>query len=234
MEEDLNIQNKTETKSKVERIQVAVRVRPFLNKEYTKEEVVYWDAKKKSIKISDLTHVVESKYDKILDQKASQQQSFNFVKDSIEDAINGINCTIFAYGQTGSGKTYTMFGPKWEESVASRLMACYNKNDFFSNTENHGLIPRSISELFNKIDTSTYSVYCSFIQIYNEKLYDLLQDPNTENPLIIREEKSSSSTNKIGNIEYPSVSMYVQGLTEYLVQNERECFVLLKRGERNR
>ena len=41
MEEDLNIQNKTETKSKVERIQVAVRVRPFLNKEYTKEEVVY-------------------------------------------------------------------------------------------------------------------------------------------------------------------------------------------------
>ena len=127
-----------------------------------------------------------------------------------------------------------MFGPKWEESVASRLMACYNKNDFFSNTENHGLIPRSISELFNKIDTSTYSVYCSFIQIYNEKLYDLLQDPNTENPLIIREEKSSSSTNKIGNIEYPSVSMYVQGLTEYLVQNERECFVLLKRGERNR
>ena len=70
------------------------------------------------------------------------------------------------------------------------------------------------------LDMSKYTVYCSFIQIYNEKLYDLLQDPKTENPLVIREEKFSG--------------IFVEGLTEYCVEKERDCFVLLKRGERNR
>lgn len=64
------------------------------------------------------------------------------------------------------------------------------------------------------------SVYCSFIQIYNEKLFDLLQDPKQKNPLNIREDKMQG--------------IYVEGLAEYVVQNEYDCLTLLKRGERSR
>lgn len=60
---------------------------------------------------------------------------------------------------------------------------------------------------------------CSFLQIYNEKIYDLLQD-RVANPLSIREDKLAG--------------LYVEGLTEYIVTNVADCFMLLKRGERNR
>ena len=76
--------------------------------------------------------------------------------------------------------------------------------------------------MFNKIrqDEIGLSVYCSFVQIYNEKLFDLLQDPKQKNPLAIREDKMQG--------------IYVEGLSEYVVQNEYDCLRLLKRGERNR
>ena len=138
----------------------------------------------------------------------------------LSDLLKGINCTVFAYGQTGSGKTHTMFGPKWEESIANILSGGYKNNDFFANVENHGLIPRTISHLFNTINMETHTMYCSFIQVYNEKLYDLLQDPEIEHPLIIREDKMAG--------------MFVEGLTEYVVEKDRDWFILLKRGERNR
>ena len=67
---------------------------------------------------------------------------------------------------------------------------------------------------------SVFTVYCSFIQIYNERLYDLLQDPKNENPLVIRQDKLAG--------------IFVEGLTEYVVEKDREWFILLKRGERNR
>lgn len=194
-------------RSKNDRIQVAVRVRPFLKKEYRDNEVVFCNENDCSVKVSDLTHVVESKYDKIFSQESSQKQVFEFIQEGLNDLLKGINCTVFAYGQTGSGKTHTMFGPKWEESVSNRLMGKYN-NDFFANAENNGLIPRTISELFNIIDTQTHTLYCSFIQIYNEKLYDLLQDPDIEHPLVIREDKMAG--------------MFVEGLTEYVVEKDRD------------
>lgn len=65
-----------------------------------------------------------------------------------------------------------------------------------------------------------YTVYCSFLQIYNEKLFDLLQDRNGEKPLNIREDKH--------------VGIFVEGQSEYAVTNAADCFTLLKRGEASR
>jgi hypothetical protein len=65
-----------------------------------------------------------------------------------------------------------------------------------------------------------YTVYCSFLQIYNENLYDLLQDEKLKNSLKIREDSISG--------------IYVEGLAEFVVNNARDCYALMKRGERNR
>ena len=63
-------------------------------------------------------------------------------------------------------------------------------------------------------------MYCSFLQIYNEKLYDLLQDRHGDRPLNIREDKQ--------------MGIFVEGQSEYAVTNAADCFTLLKRGEASR
>ena len=87
-----------------------------------------------------------------------QERIFDRVgKDVIDSAFNGYNGTIFAYGQTGSGKTFTMTGGT--ESY-----------------EDRGLIPRSLSYIFNEVGRreGRTKVYVSYIQIYNGAGYDLL------------------------------------------------------------
>lgn len=82
-----------------------------------------------------------------------EQSAFSLV-DSVLDGYNG---TIFAYGQTGCGKTHTMMG--------------------LSTEEGKGIIPRTFSQIMTitKSDTSkTHLVRCSFIEIYNEEIHDLL------------------------------------------------------------
>lgn len=65
-----------------------------------------------------------------------------------------------------------------------------------------------------------FTVYCSFLQIYNEKLYDLLNDRDQSRPLVIREDKYAG--------------IFVEGQSEYVVTNAQDCFTLLKRGEASR
>lgn len=91
-----------------------------------------------------------------------------------------------------------------------------------SSTLERGIIPRCVADLFEKIrrDDVSVSVYVSFVQIYNEKIYDLLQDPKQKKPLNIREDRMQG--------------IYVEGLSEFIVQNEYDCLTLLKRGERTR
>jgi kinesin family member 11 len=76
--------------------------------------------------------------------------------------LSGFNCTIFAYGQTGTGKTYTMSG---DMSETYGLLS-----------DAAGIIPRVLQSLFNKleIDDTENCVRCSFIELYNEELRDLL------------------------------------------------------------
>ena len=76
--------------------------------------------------------------------------------------LAGYNCTIFAYGQTGTGKTYTMSG---------------DMNDTLGLlSDGAGIIPRVLQALFQKleVDESDNCVRCSFIELYNEELRDLL------------------------------------------------------------
>ena len=83
-----------------------------------------------------------------------EQSAFSLV----DNVLDGYNGTIFAYGQTGCGKTHTMMGT--------------NESD-----ESKGIIPRTFSQIITitKNDTAkTHLIRCSFIEIYNEEIHDLL------------------------------------------------------------
>lgn len=81
----------------------------------------------------------------------------------VVSSLEGYNGTIFAYGQTGSGKTYTITGG------TARYV-------------DRGIIPRALSLIFSEIaqrSDYTYTVHFSYLEIYNETGYDLL-DPDHE------------------------------------------------------
>eukprot|EP00878_Enallax_costatus_P031175 GHUV01034069.1.p1 GENE.GHUV01034069.1~~GHUV01034069.1.p1 ORF type:complete len:253 (+),score=49.93 GHUV01034069.1:251-1009(+) len=103
-------------------------------------------------------------FDGIL-HNASQEDVFQLVAtDVIQGALEGINGTIMCYGQTGAGKTYTMTGDR--QSYKQR-----------------GLIPRTIAATLSQLSAapglSSWNVSVSYLEIYNEALFDLL-DFNTQ------------------------------------------------------
>ncbi|KAG1084290.1 hypothetical protein G6F42_021852 [Rhizopus arrhizus] len=108
--------------------------------------------------------------DKDDDQYADQELVYNDLgRELLDHAFDGYNCCIFAYGQTGSGKSYSMMG--------------YG--------EDKGIIPRTCSELFERISDLTsedlkFQVEVSYIEIYNEKVRDLL-NPGNKGNLKVRE-----------------------------------------------
>jgi hypothetical protein len=92
-----------------------------------------------------------------------------------------------------------MFGSDWEQLVCEMQINRTNmQTTYVENVKDDryfsGLIPRMIFDIFREIDTQdkkadSFAVYCCFLQIYNEKVYDLLQDKFATNPLEIRENK---------------------------------------------
>jgi kinesin family protein 6/9 len=99
------------------------------------------------------------KFGAIFDGQATQEEVFDAVaKDAVDSCLSGFNSTVFAYGQTGSGKTFTITGGA--ERYADR-----------------GIIPRCLQRVFAAVKESTkvsYTVRVSYMEIYNENAYDLL------------------------------------------------------------
>lgn len=151
-------------------------------------------------------------YDHVADMDTSQDSVFNSVaKNIVESCMNGYNGTIFAYGQTGSGKTFTMLGPSELDNFTDEL---------------RGVIPRSFEYLFFLIGreversgkSKSFLCKCSFIEIYNEQIYDLLDSASAS--LFLRE-----------NIKK---GVFVEGSVEKFVNSAAEAYQVLSMGWRNR
>ena len=147
-------------------------------------------------------------FDKIL-HNVPQEEVFEYtMNDIIKSSVQGYNGTIFAYGQTGSGKTFTISGAP-------------------SNFAYRGIIPRSISRLFNEISTKPeydFNIQISYLEIYNEIMFDLLPE-------------DGKFFGQRANIEFQEDNkgnVLVKGLSKHKVTNEEECFNLLFEGESNR
>ena len=182
----------------------------------------------------------EAYFDMTFGYYSTQNDVFDYMLQAVENVLNGINSTIFTYGQTGTGKTYTMFGADWtnlEKFDSVSLTKIKNENSYeeiINNneisinpfSEENGIIPRAINHIFAEIEIKNikkkqFSVFVTYMQIYNEKIYDLLTERvNDDKNYSIREDKY--------------LGIFVDGLSEHLVENIYECVSLLRKGERNR
>ncbi|KAK4246218.1 P-loop containing nucleoside triphosphate hydrolase protein [Corynascus novoguineensis] len=154
--------------------------------------------------VSDKTY----NFDRVFSQAADQNMVFEeVVKPVLDEMLSGYNCTIFAYGQTGTGKTYTMSGDLTESMGML--------------SDNAGIIPRVLQALFNKLELEEQenSVRCSFIELYNEELRDLLSSDDNAKLKIY------DDTSRKGH----STTM-VQGMEERYILNAGEGLKWLREG----
>ncbi|KAF3333862.1 Phragmoplast orienting kinesin 2 [Carex littledalei] len=131
----------------------------------------------------------------------------------VENCMSGYNSCMFAYGQTGSGKTHTMLGEISNLEVRP--------------SPDRGMTPRIFEFLFARIraeeesrrdEKLRYSCKCSFLEIYNEQITDLL-DPSSTN-LLLREDSQKG--------------IYVENLTEFKVESVHDILTLIIQGSANR
>ena len=141
-------------------------------------------------------------FDYVISPSQTNKDIFEkLIKQNLTSLLKGINISIFAYGQTSTGKTYTMKG---ESKI------------------NEGLIPLSIKEIFNTLNSSESNitksiVKVSYAEIYNETVNDLI-DTSKKN-LEIRESPRG---------------IFVNNLSEITVTNVEKAMQLLNKGENNR
>ncbi|KAJ7399792.1 kinesin family member 6 [Pitangus sulphuratus] len=151
------------------------------------------------------------KFQKIFDQEAKQDVVFDSIaKPVAECVLAGYNGTIFAYGQTGSGKTFTITGG------AER----YN---------DRGIIPRTLSYVFDQLQKDSskmYTTHVSYLEIYNDCGYDLL-DPRHEASRL-------EDLPKVTIMEDSDQNIHLKNLSLQQATNEEEALNLLFLGDTNR
>ncbi|KAM0064247.1 putative minus-end-directed kinesin ATPase [Helianthus debilis subsp. tardiflorus] len=189
-------------------IRVFCRCRPLNHDEIAKgsTSVVEFDSAQESeLKIigSDSSKK-QFKFDHIFRPEDNQEAVFAQTSPLVVSVLDGFNVCIFAYGQTGTGKTFTMEGT----------------------AENRGVNYRTLEELFRvsneRSDIMRYQLCVSMLEVYNEKIKDLLAE-DADQPAKKLEVKQSAE----GTQEVP-------GLSEVPVYKTDEVWELLKRGSRAR
>ncbi|XP_023133049.2 kinesin-like protein KIF1B isoform X14 [Amphiprion ocellaris] len=199
-------------------VKVAVRVRPFNSRETSKDSkciiqmqgntttILNPKAPKEPAKTFSFDYSYWSHTTPEDPCFASQNLVYNDIgKEMLEHAFEGYNVCIFAYGQTGAGKSYTMMG-KQEEGQ-------------------EGIIPMLCEDLFEKINEDSnkeelsYSVEVSYMEIYCERVRDLLNPKNKGN-LRVR--------------EHPLLGPYVEDLSKLAVTSYTDIADLMDAGNKAR
>ncbi|TGZ78108.1 kinesin heavy chain [Ascodesmis nigricans] len=144
-------------------------------------------------------------FDRVFGMDSRQQDVFNFsIRNTVDDILNGYNGTVFAYGQTGAGKSYTMMGSNIDDE------------------DGKGIIPRIVEQIFASILASPgnieYTVRVSYMEIYMERIRDLLNPVNDNLP--IHEERGRG--------------VYVKNLLEVYVSSVQEVYEVMRRGGSSR
>ncbi|KAI0456316.1 P-loop containing nucleoside triphosphate hydrolase protein [Xylaria acuta] len=212
-ERDFEVESAQETN-----INVVVRCRGRSEREVRESSavVVSTDAGKgKTVQLSMGPSALSNKtynFDRVFSPAADQSVIYDdVVKPILEEMLSGYNCTIFAYGQTGTGKTYTMSGDM--------------EDTFGLLSDEAGIIPRVLHSLFKKLDkedTESF-VKCSFIELYNEELRDLMSVEENAKLKIFDDASRKGHATTV-----------VQGMEEAHIRNAAEGIKILQEGSLKR
>ncbi|KAG7388545.1 hypothetical protein PHYPSEUDO_012182 [Phytophthora pseudosyringae] len=215
------------------RIQVVVRVRPPSDSE---GKVVVTAGEKEGSSLcvqattlqGSISTVTECTFDRVFLGSATQEDVFAGIEPSVQACLEGYNATVFAYGQTGTGKTHTLFGRDLGSSRDSNT--AQGENDSFRMVKSSwGIVPRSLSYLLCqasllKQKDCQVDLHLSFLQIYNDRLFDLLTDRMRQKPLLIREQPTLEGT----------TSVTVQGLSSERITSFSSAMQIIHQGHTNR
>lgn len=125
-------------------------------------------------------------FDKIFGHTSTQKDVFEHCgKQIVDGVLHGFNGSIFAYGQTGSGKTYTMQGAcrgcvcRAADGIAARDTFPAWTGECEEDSDQRGIMPRAVQHVFQQFKELAahgweYKCTCSFVEIYNETITDLL------------------------------------------------------------
>lgn len=115
-------------------------------------------------------------FDRVLPEGSSQEDVFDAISPMVDHALDGMHATVFAYGQTGSGKTHTIEGIEYATDSVGKLRPRLDTPH-----ARHGVLPRVVQAVFDRCrdrmannPNVQYRLKCSFMQLYNEKVSDLL------------------------------------------------------------
>ncbi|GMH91959.1 hypothetical protein TL16_g12208 [Triparma laevis f. inornata] len=190
-----------------EPIKVVVRSRPLNSKEKSesRKSIIEIHEEDKQVVIKDPQGVDKPfTFDHVFTETCAQDYFYEECCYAlVESALSGYNGTIFAYGQTGCGKTHTMQGLPSPDSL-------------------RGVIPRSFDHIFEAIriaEGMEFLVRCSYLEIYNEDIRDLLgKDPNK----------------KLELKEDPNKGVYTKDLTCTVVSDEESINLVMEKGLKER
>nr|XP_009688816.1 PREDICTED: kinesin-like protein KIF1A isoform X10 [Struthio camelus australis] len=198
-------------------VKVAVRVRPFNSREMSRESKCIIQMSGSTTTILNPKQPKETPKSFSFDYSywshttpadinyASQKQVYRDIgEEMLQHAFEGYNVCIFAYGQTGAGKSYTMMGKQEKDQ--------------------QGIIPQLCEDLFSRINDTTndnmsYSVEVSYMEIYCERVRDLLSPKNKGN-LRVR--------------EHPLMGPYVEDLSKLAVTSYNDIQDLMDSGNKAR
>ncbi|XP_053160556.1 kinesin-like protein KIF1A isoform X14 [Hemicordylus capensis] len=198
-------------------VKVAVRVRPFNSREINKDSKCIIQMTGNTTTIINPKQPKETPKSFSFDYSywshttpedinyASQKQVYRDIgEEMLQHAFEGYNVCIFAYGQTGAGKSYTMMGKQEKDQ--------------------QGIIPQLCEDLFSRINDTTndnmsYSVEVSYMEIYCERVRDLLNPKNKGN-LRVR--------------EHPLLGPYVEDLSKLAVTSYNDIQDLMDSGNKAR
>ncbi|XP_078669780.1 kinesin-like protein KIF11 isoform X2 [Branchiostoma floridae x Branchiostoma belcheri] len=205
-------------------IQVMVRVRPLNQTEKSKGSHSIVDVKNnREVCVATKEpgfgghNTKKFSFDRAFNPNSKQVDVYKeVVMPLLDEVLEGYNCTVFAYGQTGSGKTYTMEGERSPDPGIA-----WDKDPLA------GVIPRTLHQIFDKLTggqtVDEFSVKVSFIELYNEELFDLLGPGETPPKLTSLYEDTSRKG-----------SVVIKGLEEVRVHNKDEVYSILEHGSAKR
>ncbi|XP_046851279.1 kinesin-like protein KIN-UA [Xenia sp. Carnegie-2017] len=184
------------------RVKCYVRVRPLSSTEVDREDKLAVEVSEngKKITVNDSRIGLDKNYqfDQVFPPTTTNAEISNFIcKPLVNAALNGFNGTVMAYGQTGSGKTHTLMSP--DGIAATIIEKCFHK------------MTRNVN--------FQYKVSMSYLQIYQEKIYDLLNN-------------STPSKVDLTIREHPQKGIYVENLSEYVVRGPEEVRSLMQLGKK--